>query len=205
MRHLGPTILAAFAVALYAAPVAGAHHPEVTPAQGKLVVEAWAQLYALPVSENPLAGNGDPCLVVGHKVVHPVEDAACTVRRGTAIMVGFAPSWSNAEDPFPATEAEQRAVLRDFNRGFTEISVVVDDGAAVDIHRRRYAVSSPQRTVRLPEDNILGVPPQTVTLTAAGWVVLVRNLRPGRHTIVTKALYAGEQWTNTRVVTVVRR
>jgi hypothetical protein len=146
MRHLRPTVLAALAVALYAAPVAGAHHPEVTPAPGKLVGEGWAQLYALPVSENPLAGNGDPCLVVGHRVVQPAENASCTVRRGTAIMLGFAPSWSSAEDPFPATAAAQRAVLRDFNRGFTEISVTVDGGDPVDIHRRRYEVFSPQRT-----------------------------------------------------------
>ena len=204
MRHLRPIVLAAFAVALYAAPAAGAHNPEIAPGQGKLLGDLWAQLYALPVSENPLAGNGDPCLEVGHKVVAPVENSSCTVRRGTAIMLGFAPSWSNAEYPFPATAAKQRAVLRDFNRGFTEISVVIDGGDAIDIHRRRYEVVSPQRTVRLPEDNILEVPAQTVTLTAAGWVVLVRDLRPGRHTIVARALYAGEEWINTRVVTVRR-
>jgi hypothetical protein len=49
------------------------------------------------------------------------------------------------------------------------------------------------------------VPAQTVTLTAGGWVVLIRELRPGRHTLVAEAVYAGEQWTNTLVVTVVRR
>jgi hypothetical protein len=120
-------------------------------------------------------------------------------------MLGFAPSWSNAEDPFPATAAEQRAVLREFAQGFTEITVVVDGGAPVDIHRRRYELLSPQRTVRLPEENILGVPEQTVTLTAYGWVALVRDLRPGRHTIVSEALYAGERWTDTREIIVVRR
>ena len=150
-------------------------------------------------------GNGDPCLIVGHKVVQPVEDVSCTVSKGTAIMLGFAPAWSDAEDPFPATEAEQRAVLRDFAQGFSAISVVVDGGAPVDIHRRRYELFSPQRTVRLPDDNILGVQAQPVTLTAYGWVVLVRNLRPGRHTIVSEAQYADERWTNTRVVTVVPR
>jgi hypothetical protein len=205
MRHLRLTVLAAFAVALLAPPVAGAHRPVITPAQGKLLGEGWAQLYALPLSENPLVGNGNPCLVVGHKVVQPVENVSCTVSQGTSIMLGFAPSWSNAEDPFPATEAEQRAVLRDFAQGFTAISVVVDGHTPVDIHRRRYELFSPQRTVRLPEDNILGVPQQTVTFTAYGWVVLVRNLRPGRHTIVSEAQYAGERWTNSRVVTVVPR
>ena len=189
MRHLRLTVLAASAVALYAAPAAGAHHPVVTPAQSKLPGEGWAQLYALPVSINPRAGNGDPCLIVGRKVVNPVGNASCTVRQGTSIMVGFAPSWSDAEDPFPVTRAEQLAVLREFNQGFTEISVVVD-GARVDIHRRPYEVTSPTRTV---------------TLTASGWVVLVRNLRPGRHEIVSEALYAGERWIETHEITVVPR
>jgi hypothetical protein len=44
-----------------------------------------------------------------------------------------------------------------------------------------------------------------VTLTAYGWVALVRDLRPGRHTIVSEALYAGERWTDTREIIVVRR
>jgi len=204
MRHLRFTVLAAFAVALYAAPAAGAHRPEVTPAHGKLLGEGWAQLYALPVPLNPFVGNGDPCLTVGRKVVNPVGSVSCTVRQGTSIMVGFAPSWSDAEDPFPDTRAEQLAVLREFNQGFTEMFVEVD-GARVDIHRRRYELTSPTRRVLLPAHNILGVRARPVTLTALGWVVLVRNLRPGRHRIISEALYAGERWIDTREITVVRR
>jgi hypothetical protein len=120
-------------------------------------------------------------------------------------MLGFAPSWSDAEDPFPVTKAGQLAVLRDFAKGLTAISVVIDGGAPVDIHRRRYELTSPQRTVLLPEDNTLGVPARSVSLTAYGWVVLIRNLRPGRHEIVSEALHAGERWIDTREIIVTPR
>jgi hypothetical protein len=71
MRHLRRTVLAAVAVALCVAPVAGAHDPHrdrggavVAPAKDKWLGESWAQLYSLPVSENPFRGNGNPCLTL---------------------------------------------------------------------------------------------------------------------------------------------
>jgi hypothetical protein len=60
MRHLRFAVLAAFAVVLYAAPLAGAHHPAVTPAQGKLLGEGWAQLYALPSRSIPTSARAIP-------------------------------------------------------------------------------------------------------------------------------------------------
>jgi hypothetical protein len=62
-------------------------------------------------------------------------------------------------------------------------SISVDGGTPVDMLRPRFEVVSPQMTVDLPPDNLLGVPPQTATFVAHAWAVLVRGLPPGEHTI----------------------
>jgi hypothetical protein len=86
MRHLRRTVPAALAIALCATPVAGAHDPPknrggaiVKPATGKLIGEVWAQIYSLPAPENPLVGNGNRCLTVGHKVIQAIHGGPCTV------------------------------------------------------------------------------------------------------------------------------
>ena len=48
------------------------------------------------------------------------------------------------------------------------------------------------------------MPAQTITFTAHARVALVRNLRPGRHTIVASAVW-GEPFAISHDITVVRR
>jgi hypothetical protein len=211
-RHLGHTFLLALAIALGAASVAGAHDAQrgrsgavLTPSQGKLVGEGWAQLYSLPISENPFFGNGSPCLTVGHHAIEMVEGGSCTITQGTAILLQLGSAYSNVEDPFPPDEASQRAVALASDQAVSEIHVTVDDDEPVDIRTPRFELFSPQRTVQLPADNVLGVPAQTVTLTAHAWSTLVRNLRPGSHTIVVDGLvWNGQHATYPHFVTVVR-
>jgi hypothetical protein len=210
MRRFRNTLLVALALMLCAAPAAGArnqgkdHDGLVTASKGRLVAEAWAQIYSLPTSENPLAGNGNPCLTVGHKVLEAVGGGPCTITQGTALLLYLGSVWSNAEAPFPADEAAQRAVALAADQSVSEIQVTVDDGDPVDIQRARFELFSPQRTVQLPAENILGVPAQTVTLTAHGWSALVRNLRPGPHNIIVTALWDGVRITAPHVINVVR-
>jgi hypothetical protein len=129
----------------------------------------------------------------------------CTVTQGTAIPIGFGSAWSNAEDPFPQDEAAQRAVALAADQGLAQIQVTVDGDDPVHTHRPRFEIFSPQRTVQLPAENILGVPAQTVTLTAHAWSVLVRNLRPGHHTILAEVVWDGEPFSVTYVIDVVPR
>jgi hypothetical protein len=168
------------------------------------VGEAWAQLYALPASENPLLGNGDPCLTLSPNAIEVISGNHCTIKIGTAALVGLGSAWSNVEDPFPADEAAQRAVALAADQPISQIEVIVDDGRPMYIRASRFERFSPQRTVLLPAENILGVPPQTVTLTAHGWFALVRNLQPGLHTIVVNVLRDGERLTFAHFVTVTR-
>ena len=213
MRHLHHFVLAAVAVTLSVTPVAGAHghHADgrgavVAPAKAKWLNEFWVQLYSLPVSENPFAGNGNPCMTVGHKVITDLG-GQCTIDQGTALMVGLGTVWSNVEDPFPETEAEQRAISLDIDEAsLREIHVIVDGGTPVDIRMPRFEVFPRQRTVELPADNILGVSAQTATFTGHSWSAVVRKLRPGQHTIIVDVVFAdGEQVSFPHVITVVPR
>src|SRR5215207_894271 len=210
MRHLRHIVLAAVAVALCVAPVAAAHDPDkdrggavVAPAKAKWLGEFWAQIYSLPVSENPFAGNGQ-CLTVGHKVVQ-AAGAPCTMEQGMVFTLGFGTAWSNVEEPLPQTREEQLAAALAADQQVAGMTVTVDGGDAVEIRIPRFELFSPQRTVLLPADNILGLEgPQTITLSAHGWAAAVRKLSVGQHTIAGDTLFAdGEHFVVAHIVTVV--
>ena len=59
----------------------------------------------------------------------------------------------------------------------------VDGGSPVNIRTRRFELFSPQMTVDLPEDNVFGIPAQTMTFVAHAWAVMVGGLTPGEHVI----------------------
>jgi hypothetical protein len=210
-RLVTSALLFVATVALCAAPAAGARahergEPLVTPAKGKWMGESWAQLYSLPVSAHPWFGNGDQCLTLARDVIQASTGGPCTIKQGTTFTLFISTAWSNVEDPFPETQAEQRAVALAVDQGTVEIALIVDDQDPIQIRNRRFERFSQQRTVLLPADNFLGVPgPQTVTLTAHGWGAAIRKLSPGGHTIVLDALLAdGSHWTIPHYIDVVR-
>jgi hypothetical protein len=200
--------VAALAVLLCSAPAvaqADPGHAVVTPTTGKLVGEGWAQIYSLPVSENPTQGNGDPCLEVGNKVIQEIG-GLCTVEQGTAFTTSFGTACSDfEEESFGADEAEQRACALASDSTILGIELTVDGEPSIDIHRRKFEVFSPQRTVELPEDNIFGVAPRTATLTAHAWGVVVRNLSVGRHVVTLHVTFPDGSESFPHVIDVVPR
>jgi len=206
MRHLRSTVLATIAVALCAAPVAAAHAPRsapdgavVAPAKDKWLGESWVQIYSSP------AGDPGPCVTVANKVIQELGDH-CTIEQGTAFTLGFGTAWSSAEDPFPQTRAEQLALATAADyANVVGMTVTVDGGDPVQIRVPRFELFSPQRTVLLPADNILGVDgPQIVTLSAHAWGAVVRKLSVGEHEIVGDALFTdGTHFEGSHVLTVV--
>jgi hypothetical protein len=167
---------------------------------GELLGEELRQLFALPLETNPFAGNvGDSCFAAGHKDkvlilwTRPPDQkvAECTVKPGTPIFLfAYATDCSNTEAfPFDGgpTEAGQRECALEQLQPQCEcnaILVSIDGGPPTDIHTDLYRAVSPQMTVNLPNPNILGVvPARTTTFVAAGWVVMLRPLSPGTHTV----------------------
>jgi hypothetical protein len=151
-------------------------------------IGAWWQHYLeLPVSENPLAGNGSRCGSVG-KVLMPVYgpgfDAECTAKPGTFVLLNiWTAECSNVEPPpfFGADEAQLRACAEAlvFADPPDEMSVSVDGRPVMNV-RSSHGTSS-LYSVDLPEDNILGADAGPAISVAAGWAVLLRPLRPGTH------------------------
>jgi hypothetical protein len=199
MRHLRSTVLATVAFALCVVPATVAYGKQkdggAAPAPvhrvagltgGELLGEAWAQLLSHPA--DTFSGT---CMPLGRKgkVVAPEPDpdftATCTVKPGTPLLFWFGSECSDVEDPpfFGADEDAQRACAVAADEFFVAASITVDGGETIDLLDPRFEVISPQRTVELSTDNILGVPPQTATFVAHGWVAVVRGLRPGEHTI----------------------
>ena len=184
MRHLRHTVLAAVAVALCLAPVARAQNPRkdggavVAPAKDKWLGESWAQLFAIPLAENPFAGNGtQPCLTLANKVIQEFG-GPCTIEQGTTFTTAFGSVWTNADDPMDDTRAEQLAVALAIDREIVrDVTVTVDDAMPVSIHTPRFELFSPQRTVLLPPDAIFELHgPEIATLTAHAWGAAVRKL-----------------------------
>jgi hypothetical protein len=197
MRHLRRTVLATFAVVLCAVPAAYAHDRDgngavVAPARGggltggELLGESWATGLVLPEGENPFRGT---CLTLARNVQHPSigEDgtATCTVTQRTRLFVYFGSTCSNVEPApfFGETEEEQLACAVAADRGFEQLNVTVDKRDKIKLLRRRFELFSPQRTIELPPNNVFGIPPRTATFTAHGWGAVIRNLRPGHHTV----------------------
>jgi len=214
VTHHPRTVLLALALALCAAPAAAARdaHQDrggavVVPAQAEWLGESWAQIYSLPVSVNPFAGNGNPCLTLAHKVIQEIG-GPCTIEHGTTFTLYFGSAWSSAEDPFPHTRRKQLALAIAADReNVLGMIVTVDDGRPVEIRTPRFELYSPQRTVLLPADNLLGVKgPRIVTLTAHGWEAAIRNLSVGEHTIMSDVRFAdGEHFILAHILTVTPR
>jgi hypothetical protein len=198
VKHLRPVVFGLLALALCAAPVAvaqaaqpgGASFTPVHRAGGlsgsELFGEGWA------VTMDPAVFG--TCIALGPKgnVIAPIasfEDltVSCTVKPGTPLYFFFGSECSDVEEPpfFGADEEAQRACALAFDEGFfVSASLVLDGGEPVATLAPRFEVFSPQMTVELPPDNILGVPPQTATFVAHGWAGMLRGLRPGEHTLL---------------------
>jgi hypothetical protein len=223
MSHLRRFVLAALAVALCAAPIAGAHTPSkdggriVTPdhtfgglSGGEAMGLSWVRVYSLPEAENPLFGNGEQCVRLGRqRRVLKIYGPECTVPQGTAVLInGFANTCSDAEPPpgFATGKAAQRKCAKEFPLPFLgSIHLTLDGGEPVDIHKRRYEIFSPQMKVQVPEDHPFATP-GAHTLTAWGWQAWVTKLSPGRHTIRTELTFTdgSEPNEDTAVINVLR-
>ena len=149
---------------------------------GELLGAKWVQVLELP-ADTPLG-----CDFVGKngKVSLFAVDETCTVKPGTPVYMAPGTECSNVEDDpfFGADEAAQRECAIAFDHDFfVAITASVDGAAPVDVRTPRFEDVSPQMSVDLPLDNLLGVPAGPATFVAHGWAILVRGLTPGEHVI----------------------
>jgi hypothetical protein len=201
VKYLRWTLVLAAAVALSAVSVAAAKPPGgavISPvhraaglSSGELLGQSWATQL-----ENPADAFLGSCFFLGKngKIAVPAVDenftASCTVKPGTPVYIAPGSECSDVEEPpfFGEDEAAQRACAIAFDlEFFVRITVSVDGAPPIDVRTPRFADISPQMTVELAPDNLLGVPAQTATFVAHGWAFLVRGLTPGTHVITVVA------------------
>jgi hypothetical protein len=171
-----------------AASAAPEHESRPAPDHGlaTLLGELWETVLDTPVPENPLAAGEPWCIdldgVVAPFTLDPAAPPTCTVRPDTSIFVAAVTiECSTVEPPpfFGSDEAELRECARAVDVPGSTLTLTVD-GEAVPLT----LVETPQLTIDLPEDNILGVPPQQAFSVAAGFVALLRPLPAGTHELV---------------------
>jgi hypothetical protein len=221
MRLVRRTVLTAVAVVLCVSPVAVANDRHengggavIAPARGgglsggELLGEVWAQNLALPASNDPFSGT---CIPFARNVIAPHFDetgtATCTATPRTRLFLFWGSFFTELDPPsFPTTEEAQLAEAVAADQAIHELNVTVDNGRTINLVRRRFELFSPQRTVQLDDDNFYGVPARTVTFTAHAWGAVIRNLRPGQHTVTLEVVAPefGDPFTVTTVLNVVR-
>jgi hypothetical protein len=203
MRRLALAGVACAVAVLTLVPAAAAHDRSPFAkgnASAHLLADWWEVGLRAPVTDNPFTGTADQCVRLSRHVLGPVFAGPdpvltldCTVPRNTWILaVTFTTECSDAEEPpfFGATPRERRACAIAANQGITTNTVDID-GKTYDVSRYRY--QTPDRKVRLPEDDLFEVDADQLRFTADGWAPLIEPLKPGHHviTIVTAGEFPG--------------
>jgi hypothetical protein len=168
----------------------GAHQPEILASgqPGALPGDRYLGDFWATYAATDLDVGVPDCLLFSDRKVLFFPSAAdlCTTHQGAPVFVeGFTNEISSIEEPFSSDSAVQLHTARDFDYAVTRsLTISVDGGAPVDIHTPQFEAASTQRSVQLPANNLFGVDPQAITLTAHGWVATVRGLSAGLHHIV---------------------
>jgi hypothetical protein len=203
-HHLRRGLLALVAITLLlvtAGPVAAAQRPHpvrFTPIVGQLDGRTGAQLMTDSFVPDYVGGNDTPpgeCQRLGRhaRVVWLRDVSPCHLRPGDSVVALPGASCSTVEAPpfFAVGQAAQRACARAWNAGILSMTLAVDGCAPVEITRRAFSVSPPQRRIVIPADNPAGYPAGPATFTADGWAAELNPLSRGTHTVNVVAIFDG--------------
>jgi hypothetical protein len=205
MRRLRWALLAAVVLAFpaSASAAAGGGQPIVAPSGSHDLAQKLKTFAELPAPVNPWASDSaDPCVRIGPhgKTLIAVtfgNPVTCTAELGTVLYTGvghfcstFDPKDSDfyADNPKDGRECARSPKVSPE----TGVRVRVDHRPPVDLFQPQYTAHTPPTEVRLPVDNVFGIAPQRGTIYAYGWHANIRNLRVGRHLIVTEIDVPGE-------------
>jgi hypothetical protein len=213
-RHaLLASLAAAVLLAVPAGPAAAASHP--VPAQANPAVVTAAPSFR-PIA-GLLDGRTGPQLFTDSFVISYVGPAVpavgdchhlgrhnrvvwltpdlltCHLRAGDTAVALVGASCSDVEAPpfFAIGQDAQLACAREFNAALTSMTLAVDTGVPVELTRRAFAVSPPQRRIDIPADNPAGLPAGPARFTSDGWAAALRPTAPGTHTVHVTATFAG--------------
>lgn len=159
----------------------------------------WKWALEAPASENPLLDEtGEHCDVnqtgnvwfLAGTLGSGSITRTCTVPTGVSLFFPVLNSAFIATEPFETEEYVHQQVTNNVDQFDTSLLAVEIDGVSVD-DLGDYRAHSPTFDLVLPEGNIFGLPPMTLTPAAAdGYWLMLRPLAPGEHTIRIQGTYA---------------
>lgn len=153
---------------------------------GEWTARFWQWLHSIPKPDSPAADTtGKNCAL---KQTGPVwflpgtfggtNERTCTIPAGKAILVSLINVMCSYAEHHLKTEPELRACAKADQDKVTSTMITVD---GVQINPVR--LQSPLFTATLPENNALGLKPQTTPAISDGYWVFLQPLPPGQHTI----------------------
>ena len=170
---------------------------------GYWTAQWWGAALSTPAGEdNPLFSGG--CILRGKIAIAYGSD--CTVPPGTSIFnMLFSTECSNREpEPFHAENAAEAEACGRANAGsVTQLDMRIDGGPWLHLLDDAFGAVMPWTTVPWPEDNIFGLPGGgEISFGGYGYVVLIRPLSRGTHTIDQDFVGEGAPPPNTMTITV---
>jgi hypothetical protein len=106
-----------------------------------------------------------------------------TVPRGKSVLLAILNyEASNLEDPFPATEGEQRGIANSIADLFEDMTLTVNGG---DVDVTQYRFESPQFAFTAPSPWIFGTTGGTGAAVSDGYFVMLKSLKQGHYTLHT--------------------
>jgi hypothetical protein len=153
----------------------------------------WQWAYSIPKDVNPsyddtgrycAEGQSGPVWFLTGTYSHPV-DRYCTIPAGKAILFTILNSeCSFAEFPDLRTERELRQCAKQMQDSVVHLEASIDGIPLTGLEK--YRIQSPLFNFTIPENNILGLPPQTTGAVSDGNWVFLKPLPVGNHTIYFK-------------------
>lgn len=117
------------------------------------------------------------------------EERKCSIPEGMAILVSpIEVICTFAEYPELKHEKDLRNCAKSDQDAVKDVKLIVDSIPVKDL--QNYRVASSLFNVTLPENNVLGVPPQTTEAISDGTFVILKELPVGHHTIYASGLLA---------------
>jgi hypothetical protein len=153
---------------------------------GEWTARFWQWLHSIPKPDSPAADTtGKNCAL---KQTGPVwfipgtfggtNERTCTIPAGKAILVTLINVMCSYAEHHLKTEPELRACAKADQDKVTGTMITVDGVQLTPVR-----LQSPLFTVTLPENNALGLKPQTTPALSDGYWVFLQPLPLGQHTI----------------------
>jgi hypothetical protein len=157
---------------------------------GEWSTKWWQWAESIPKENNPAGDetgekcsqsqNGPVWFLAGTRGGSAVRD--CTIPAGRGMLIPIINGeCSFAEFPKMKSESELRACAKADQDKVKSIEATIDGVKLKDL--QKYRVQSPLFKIILPQNNVLGLKPQTTQAVGDGYYVILQPLSSGKHTV----------------------